>query len=364
MMALPFRSQLFRSCLCALVVIFIICIWRAGISYEDANSFYLSVSLKSSQKGIAELFYDTGRGFNSTQAVSAPIRRDGQVIDYLFKLPNKPLLNLRWDPPFAKDNVIPVYKMEILDGSRNPVKRLSLHQLEPLQQIATLAISDEKADIQIQEGANDPQVRIRLEAPLFVKNYHTLFLFAGRFFLAFLGLFLVACLLIYVGLHVRDKVVMTIIIASLVFFGWRCWIWYDDADSLFLEVAMSSTVNSTAQVYYDLGQGLSEKHSLQMDAIHQEALRPYRFKMPNAPIYELRFDPLMTSGNVRIGEIKITNAFDKVIREIDLRRVLPVNQIKSIHFVDNGLDVSAAEGANDPQLGIDLNGYLNFGSSG
>jgi len=358
--ALPFRRQLFRACLWALVVIFMICIWRAVLSYEDANSMYLSVSLKSSQKGVAELFYDLGKGFNSTQAVSASIREDGQIHDYLFKMPNKSILNLRWDPPFAKDNVIPVYKMEILDGSRRPVKRLNLHQIEPLQQIAALAISGEKADIRIQEGANDPQVRIRLESPLFVKNYHSLFLLVGGFFLEFLGLFLVACLLIYVGLRGRDKVVAAIIVISLVIFGWRCLILYDDAGSLFLKVAMSSTVNSTAQVYYDLGQGLNEKHSLQMDATLQEDLRPYRFKLPNAPIYELRFDPLMVSGNVRIGEIKVTDAFDKVIRVIDLRQVRPLKQIKSIHFVHNGLDVSATEDADDPQLAIDLNGYLNF----
>jgi hypothetical protein len=359
-MAFPFRRRLFRACLWALVVISSICIWRAVLAYEDANSMYLSVSLKSSQKGVAELFYDIGKGFNSTQAVPASIRGDGQVFGYLFKMPNKPILNLRWDPPFAKDNVIPIYKMEILDGSRRPVKRLNLRQLEPLQQIAVLVISDEKADIQVQEGANDPQVRIRLESPLYVKNYHSLFLLAGKAILEFLLLLLVACSLIYIGLHWRDKVVATVIVISLLIFGWRCWILYDDAGSLFLKIAMSSTVSSTAQVYYDLGQGLNEKHSLQMDAIRQEDLRSYRFKLPNASIYELRFDPLMTSGNVRIGEITITNAFGKVIREIDLRQVRPVKQIKSVEFVHNGLDVSATKDADDPQLAIDLNGYLNF----
>ncbi len=355
----PFRRQLFRGCLWALAVISAICIWRAALSYEDANSMYLSLSLKSSQKGVAELFYDTGRGFNSSQAVPASMREDGQIFDYLFKIPNKPILNLRWDPPFSRDNVIPVYKMEILDGSRKPVKRLNLHQIEPLQQIAAVAISDEKADIRIQEGASDPQVRIRLESPLFVKNYHSLSRLAGKFFLEFLGFFFVACLLIHTGLRCRNKLIAAVIIIALLIFGWRFWILYDDAGSLFLKVAMSSTVGSTAQVYYDLGQGLNEKHSLQMDAIRQEDLRTYRFKLPNAAIYELRFDPLMASGNVRIGEIKITDAFDRVIREIDLGRVRPVKQIKSSRIVHNGLDVSAAEDADDPQLAIDLNGYLN-----
>jgi hypothetical protein len=359
-MALPFRRQLFRACLLALVIISMICIWRAVLSFEDANSIYVSLSMKSPQKGVAELFYDTGKGFNVTQVVSASIRGDGQIYDYLFKLPNKTIYNLRWDPPLVRDNVISIQKMGILDGSRRPVKRLSLRQLEPFQQIAALTISDEKADIRVQEEANDPQLRIRLESPLFLKNYYSLFLLAGKTFLEFLGLFLVSCLLIYVGLSGRDKVIATVIIISLVLFGWRCWILYDDATSLFLKVTMSSTVSSTAQVYYDMGQGLNEKHSLQMDVVRQEGPQRYRFKLPNALMHELRFDPLMTSGSVRIGEIKLTNAFDKVIREIDLRQIKPLKQIKSFQFVDNVLDVSTADDANDPQLVVDVNGYLNY----
>ncbi len=360
-MGLPFRSQFFKACLWAMIVIASLSVWKSLISYDDATPIYLSISLKSSQKGIAELFYDTGRGFNSTQVVSASIREDAQVSDYLFRIPNKSIRNLRLDPPFVQDNIIPVYKMEIMDGSRKPVKRLNLHQIEPLQQIASLTVSDEKADIQVQEGANDPQVRIRLESPLSVNNYYSLFLFAGTTVLEFLSLLLVTFLLIYIGLRFRDKVIATVIVVSLVIFGWRCLIWYDDAGSLFLKVNMGSTVNGTAQVYYDLGQGLNEKHMQPVDVIGQKDLHSYQFKLPNAPIYELRFDPLMTKGNVRIGGIIVTDAFGRVIREIDLKQIRPLKQIKSIQIVKNELDVSVAEDADDPQLAIDLYGYLNVG---
>jgi hypothetical protein len=333
------------------------------LAYEDANSIYLSLSLKSPQKGVAELFYDIGKGFNTRHIVSASVRGDGQSYDCLFKMPNKTIYNLRWDPPLGAYDVISIQKMEILDGSHRPVKRLNLRQIEPLHQIAALTISDEKADIQIQEGANDPQVRIRLESPLFVKNSHSLFLFVGSFFLeflGFLGLLLVACLLIYIGLHRRDKVVTTVIVVFLVIFGGRCWSLYDDAVSLFLHVTMSSTVASTAQVYYNLGKGLNEKHSRQMAVVRQEDLRHYRFKLPNKAIHELRFDPLTTTGKVKIGEMRVTDGFGKPLQEIPLRQLIPTNQIKSINTTGDGVEIVISDKANDPQITIPLKEALNF----
>jgi hypothetical protein len=357
---IPFKGQFRKACLWAMVVIACISAWRALISYDDANSIYLSVSLKSPQAGIAALYYDVGKGYNDNHVASASIRGDNQVYDYLYKLPNKTLYNLRWDPPPATDDPISIRKMEILDGSRKLVKRLNLRQLEPMNQIQTLELSDDQADIRVQEGANDPQVNIRLESPVIVKRLNVLIKFLSGVLLEFTGLFFGVCLLTYIWFRQRNKVVATVIVVFLVIFGWRCWTLYDDAVSLFLQVPMQSSIAGTAQIYYDLGLGMNEGHSMQTRTTAGEGLQPYRFKLPNKMIYELRLDPLTTDGKVLIGEIKLTDAFGKVIREIDLSRVEPRNQIESIHPAHNGLDVSVSKDANDPQLTIDLDGSLNF----
>ena len=75
----------------------------------------------------------------------------------------------------------------------------------------------------------------------------------------------------------RNKIIAIVVVMYIMFFGWRCWVLYDDAEYLFLQVTMSSSVNSNAQIYYDLGQGLNEKQSQQMHMTRQEDLRPYRF---------------------------------------------------------------------------------------
>jgi hypothetical protein len=368
--ALPFHRHFFRTCLWALVVVTLLTGWRALISYDDASSLYLSVSLKSPQEGIAALYYDIGQGYNERHVVSAFVKGDNQVHDYLYKIPYKTLYHLRWDPPPATHNPLTIRKIEILDSSHRLVKRLGLRQLAPLHQIKALELSDEQADIRVEEGANDPQVDLRLEFPIAAEKLYVLATFVGQILLEFTGFSLVAFLMIYIWFRWRDKIriwfrrrnkIITIVIAVyILFFGWRCWLLYDDTGYLFLQVAMSASVNSHAQIYYDLGQGLNEKQSQIMQVTNQKNLRQYRFKLPNKTIYKIRFDPLMTAGNVRIGEMKVTDAFGNLLREIPLGQLEPINQIKSINARNDGIEIVVTENANDPQITIPLKGALDF----
>jgi hypothetical protein len=361
MSALPFRRQIVTACLWALVVLSVIFVARAVFSRDyDADSIYLSASLNSPEDGVVALYYDVGKGFNDNDVVFVSIRGGGEVYDYLFKMPKSTIYNLRLNLLLSTNDVISFRKMEILDGFRRPTKRLSLSQLEPLHQIWTFAISDAKADFQVQEGANDPQIKIRLESPLSVKRLSSLFPFVGGLFLQFLGLFLGACLLITIWFLARDKVIATVIVITLVFFGWRCWSEYDDAMSLFLRVSMSSSVSSIAQVYYDLGRGMNEDHSQQMQTTRREGLRQYRFKLPNKKIYDLRFDPIMTGGKVRIGEIRVTDAYGNLLREIPLRQLKLIDPYRTIYYEDDGLEIVFPEDNKDPKIAIPLKSTLNF----
>ena len=356
-----FREKYVRACLLTLMVIASISVWQALISDEDADSrHYLSITLKSQQEGVAALYYDIGKGFNDRHVESAFIKADKQISEYLFKIPDATIYHLRWDPPASAHEVISIIKMEILDGSHSPVKRLSLRQLEPLHQIQAVALSDVTADFRIQEEADDPQIKIRLESPLSVKALDSRLPFPVRLFLEFLGLSLSACLLIYIWLCRKDKVVASVILISLVFFGWRSWALYDSASYLFLQVAMSSSVDSTAQVYYNAGQGLNENQSQRMHVTSQEDFRQYRFKLPNKTIYDLRFDPLMMAGKLRIGEVKVTDTFGNLLREIPLQQLEPMNQIKSISTNNGSVEIVVSEEANDPQISISLQEPLDY----
>ena len=267
---------------------------------------------------------------------------------------------MRWDPPLSTHDVISIQKIEILDGYGRLVKHLSLRQLEPLHQIQVFNVSEDKAELQIQQGANDPQVKIRLESSVSVNKFYSLVKFAGRVFLEFMGLFLAACLLLYIWFGQRDKVIATAIVISLVVFGWHYWVLYDDAEYLFLQVAMSSSVDSTAQVFYDLGQGLNENDSVRIQIPGTEIIRDYRFKLPNKLIYGLRFDPLNTGGRVKIDDILVTDVVGKVLQRLDWRQLKPGNQIQSLIILAKEAEITVPENANDPQLALPLKEPLNF----
>ncbi len=368
--ALPFQRQFFRTCLLALIAIAIVSGWRALISYDDTTSLYLSISLKSPQEGIAALYYDVGRGFNESHVVSAFIKGGNQVNEYLYRIPNKTLYRLRWDPPPATHEPITIRKMEILDSSNRLVKRLGFHQLSPLHQIKTLELSNEQADIWVQEGADDPQVDIRLESPLFVKKFYILAKVLGWFLFEFTGFSLIACFMIYIWFSWRDKIdtrfrdrsklMILVVVMYIVLFGWRCWVLYDDVGYLFLQVTMSSSVNGNAKIYYDLGQGLNEEQSQQVQVTSQKDLRQYRFKLPNKTINKIRFDPLTTAGRVRIGEMKVIDASGDLLRVIPIGQLKPINQIESINARGDGVEIIISADANDPQIALPLNEALNY----
>lgn len=362
MIAPPYRKQFKMACLWVFVVLCVITTVKALISSDyDAHSIYLSVSLNSPGEGVAALYYDVGEGFNENHVVSVSIKGGGQLDNYLFKIPNKTIYSLRWDPPLLTHDVISIGKMEILDGSRRPIKRLSLSQLEPLHQIRIIGLSDVTADFQVLPGAHDPQIKIHLESPIALKGLSvSLLLFIGALILEFLGFFLGTCLMIYIWFRQRNKVIATVIVIFLVLFGWRCLMLYDDAESLFLQITMSSSIESNAQIFYDLGQGLNEKHSQRMHIPRQEEPRQYRFKLPNKMIYNIRFDPLMKTGKVRIREMKVTDSLGNLLREIPLGPLEAIHQIKSINARNDQVEIVVTENANDPQIGLPLKEALNF----
>ena len=68
----------------------------------------------------------------------------------------------------------------------------------------------------------------------------------------------------------------------------------------------------------------------------------------------------MMAGRVRIGEMKVTDAFGNLLREIPLGQLEPINQIKSINTRDDGIEIVVTENANDPQIALPLKEALNF----
>ncbi len=123
---------------------------------------------------------------------------------------------------------------------------------------------------------------------------------------------------------------------------------------LFLNVNMKSSVDSVAQLYYDLGNGLNEKDSTRCRVYRSEGFQVLKFYFPNKPVQYIRFDPINTEGSFSLKEIQLFDKFNRLIRTIDLQTIKPLHQISSIGIEDDILVVKTQVNANDPMLHLDL----------
>jgi hypothetical protein len=118
-----------------------------------------------------------------------------------------------------------------------------------------------------------------------------------------------------------------------------------------------------AQLFYDTGEGFSERESVTSNVVGDFQFHTHDFALPCKTIKNLRFDPLTTSGIVSINSIAVVNGFGKSLASIDLHALRPANQIRAFDLKDNTLNVSVEEGANDPQLLILLSSPLKLDTS-
>jgi len=135
---------------------------------------------------------------------------------------------------------------------------------------------------------------------------------------------------------------------------------YQQAGSLSLQVSMSSSTHGRAQFYYDTGEGLTERESVNTTVEGDGEFHTYNLPLPLVTIKSLRFDPLQTGGVVTIREISFVNGFGKSVSSIDLHTLRPRNQIKTFDFKNNILCVTIGEGVRDPQIVIPLRSPLKL----
>ena len=123
---------------------------------------------------------------------------------------------------------------------------------------------------------------------------------------------------------------------------------------LYLRVSMKSSVDSIAQVFYDIGNGLNEKDSINCSVNKNRGFQVLRFPLPRKPIKYIRFDPLIVEGNFSLREIQLVDELDRLIQTIDLEAVKPLHQISSIGIENDLLVATTTSKANDPMLCLDL----------
>jgi hypothetical protein len=103
----------------------------------------------------AQLFWDTGPGFNETESVLRDYSPLAGFHPLRFPLPGVPIRGLRFDPLIAEGS-LEIRQIQIVDANRRTCHVVPLSSLRAAQQIAAMEIKKDQLVIHTTPGGNDP----------------------------------------------------------------------------------------------------------------------------------------------------------------------------------------------------------------
>ena len=114
----------------------------------------LEFDLTSSAPSVAQLFWDTGRGFNEAESVRQNYEPHPGQQTLRFALPNQPVKSLRFDP---RDNEggVEIRGIRLIDAGQRTRAVLSLDSLQSVHDIAKLETQANSITIQTVPGSRD-----------------------------------------------------------------------------------------------------------------------------------------------------------------------------------------------------------------
>ena len=132
--------------------------------------------------------------------------------------------------------------------------------------------------------------------------------------------------------------------------------WYDYKNKL-ISLEIKSSVNGTAQLFYDAGSGINENDSKKHIVTKKNDFTNIKFRIPRKEdISFLRLDPIDKVADIQIKNIRVVRGNGEFIESISLNSFSPHKGIKDFSIKDNILTLSVENDTNDPILHInDLN---------
>ena len=152
-----------------LIVIWIILIgWLCLVAYDKNETKYLQLSMRSSEEGAGQLFYDLGNGLMESHSNTIPLfARQIVFTDYQFRIPDKTIYEFRFDPlPSVNTDGLIVRSIDVVSGIGAHIQNIPLDYLQPANEIKEINRKDRSVTIHTVPNARDPQITITLPYPI------------------------------------------------------------------------------------------------------------------------------------------------------------------------------------------------------
>ncbi len=136
-----------------------------GIAGRTAP-FYFELAMRSSRPGMAQLFYDIGKGFNENDSVrlSAPAGESNRELR--FALPAGEYRALRFDPIERGTCSMTIRSARIVDLSGRTLRKFSPSEFSDFHDVSEKRIVDTEITLNLSATDDDPHFTIPLTSPL------------------------------------------------------------------------------------------------------------------------------------------------------------------------------------------------------
>ena len=133
---------------------------------EERPAAELVVEMQTSEGSQAQVFFDTGAGYNERESATCPILADATLHQLRFPLPLKPVRSLRFDP-LAIGGTIQIRRVIIQSpDSHRRLAELDPAKIAPLNQIASITRRADRVEAVTIESARDPQLLLPIDHQL------------------------------------------------------------------------------------------------------------------------------------------------------------------------------------------------------
>jgi hypothetical protein len=124
----------------------------------------------------------------------------------------------------------------------------------------------------------------------------------------------------------------------------------------YLEITCASNVRSETNFYLNTGRGFNDLERIQFPIGPSTMAYTYTFPLPDAPLFDLRFDPLIGGpGEFTVTNFRIINRRGEEIRRFDPKQFYAVRQIASVVPLAKGWKLVIGS-FGDPNLKVRLDG--------
>lgn len=125
-------------------------------------------------------------------------------------------------------------------------------------------------------------------------------------------------------------------------------------DILYVEITCASDKTGYFEIYYNTTDGINELDKIYVPISPTTQTFTYTFPLKDAPIVELRLDPVGDGGTLTIRQMRIIDRRGNEVRRFTRNMFTPINQIAAIRPAADGWTITSTPGANDPYTRIEL----------